>query len=309
MAAAAPAQCNDRQSGNHAALVTPCAAFAGRYCDRRNHTGRRKRGKFTVCTTCSNHTTTLLGFGGPAAINLPSIGRPRQAVPFLYPTRAETPPINWPNAAVVTAGTDAALPFPPWPGFLTPMCTHCSEMCLAEAWYRGGLDVVNPLGGGAGVVNPNGVFNPPGTLPFTEEADKCRPDYPNSTCTCRHVMGIIPPAPAVLGPPPRANDLFCYQHRKEAWDKLIEQKEANEKWLYDVALSKNGRLIAASAAVKAQRVRNGTYRACRCGRETATRTVGGTVMAAPPMPDVWLCMGYDPAVSNAKGGQTDLEQM
>ncbi|UJO14599.1 hypothetical protein CLAFUW4_03712 [Fulvia fulva] len=46
-------------------------------------------------------------------------------------------------------------------------------------------------------------------------------------------------------------------------------------------------------AVKAQRVRKGTYRACRCGRETETRTLGGAVMAPPPRPDAWLCMGCE----------------
>jgi len=173
-----------------------------------------------------------------------------------------TPPVGSPEWRIPTpAGTANH----PWPGFLTPVCDHCELMIQSERRLRAA-----------------------GQMPFPQDGNR-RQVCPSISCKCRKDFGVTTTGPRV-----------CFPHQQLNWNRLVAKKDANDAWLRNAAYSASGP-VQAEQADKTRRDQEGTYRACRCGRDVPP-AVPTAAAPVPHQPEVWLCMACEGFMSVVNAG-------
>ena len=158
---------------------------------------------------------------------------------------ARTPPLTW-NPPASGKLKRRNWNDPPWEGFLTRVCQDCEHSIQSYRW-----NVDRPY------------------IPRPDNFNQWH-SWPDNSCTCQHSLGIAGAGPT-----------RCYPHVLRTWQGLVERKNTNDRWLRDIDYRPNvkGRLIYAGPAKKKARVLDGTWRACRCGRDC-------TPQANPPPQEV-----------------------
>lgn len=226
----------------------------------------RRGADTSICNVCVDHTQVILELhpfvGTQANLNRigvltgvsPTAGWTPLGPPWIFPH----PPLEWIN--------------PPWPGFLTRVCTECERMIQSFRYH----------------VNAGNII-----VPAAELAQWQAPA--NNSCKCRFNLGVN-------GPGPRR----CYPHQEQLWQDIVRQKDRNDIWLRNIERRRgnNDIIFDAKRTTKRNRVRDRTWRACRCGRECPSpRPALGVPVYVP---EAWLCMaceGWVSTVDPALGGR------
>lgn len=250
--------CNDR--ADHVPLPTlhhngVCTGNRDRcefYHARSNTNG------YMVCDQCCDHSEHLLGPTRPPLMPLPGVDRHldrlsagnQAGAPVIQtgygPPRQFHGIQSWQTAQEFQTGALGHRQ-PPYyfPGFLTRVCRACEDSILHEIHLRTR---------GAAIHNGS-------------ETDDWEV-VPGIFCTCKVKLGLVaPPAPAMPGAgiPVPARRIMCHQHRRELWNKLVDRRDTNDKWLQAYEWNRHTQnLRSARAATKRGRV-NGTgyFRGCR----------------------------------------------
>lgn len=212
---------------------------------------------FTVCENCRDNGNVVCNAGpGPLTnmgtnVHIPS---PDPAVP----------PI-WSANELASGNLDAGRRFPIAPGWRTRMCLDCENIVQARHYFLATL-----------------VLRLPDDASMWQErpaaAAAALPARLMNSCTCRYQMEDNFPG---TSQPPR----YCRPHRREIWQKLLNRRNETDRWLRNAKkLPQTGNTVLAEVEEKRARVRNGTYRACPCGKEVSNALV-------PPAARVYFCMG------------------
>ncbi|KAF2767324.1 hypothetical protein EJ03DRAFT_158871 [Teratosphaeria nubilosa] len=106
-------------------------------------------------------------------------------------------------------------------------------------------------------------------------------------CACRIRLDVTGGAPTM-----------CWPHHLGLWVVSEANRLHNDNWLRRIERDKSGSTIVATSRTQRQRARNGTYRACRCGRTTKAlpdRPPGtaADTQVAGGWQELWECMNCE----------------
>lgn len=230
----------------------------------------------TICDRCDVYTTLRLNADPGVLANL------RVSMRGFSPA---FPPLVagaqcWQSAnEQVTGILDPWRVYPINPGFLTRMCAECENIVQDQhARYSAGAMAVpmadalkwqqipGPVPGGIGVGGPMNVWN------------SCTYLY---TTDNNNLMPLIPAAR-----PPR----LCHVDRRAAWEAVLNQRNIADRWLRR-AYKRDGAIVEANTRNRRRRVRNGTFRACPCGKDVVNPRQYPGVLPIQPPPRPLFCMG------------------
>lgn len=227
---------------------------------------------YTVCDVCDRYTKQelLWRFGLPAMHVRTLLSRRSPPLP--------APGTPWQSADELNTGILGAHhpPFPIFPGFQSRMCLGCEDLVETQARL-----VLNGAIGAGPDGNkwqqmPNPIAGAQGWM---------------NSCTCQYTMDV-----SIMANPPARPPRLCYADRSAVWVALLQRRDVVDDWLRNARRHDSGRVVQANTRQLRNRIRDGTYRACQCGRDvrhyphSSTGLAASNAAAIPP-PRVVFCMG------------------
>lgn len=234
---------------------------------------------YTVCDSCDTQTTTRLNLD-PGDLDVMA-QRINDISPSLPPPTAPYWQMIPPLGREQDTGVLDPRPSPVYPGYLTRMCGECEDMVQGQHFHYANLNLTPPLQISREWQQfPAAPVGAPSIL------------WISCTCLCTTDNN---PAPNRLGRP----DRLCHAHRRDAWLRVKDERDRTETWLRNAWKSRSsdrggftGTIVQAKASQMRNRIRDGTFRACPCGKSIVPWVpfAVGTRPNIQPIPRVLFCM-------------------